>query len=308
VTTSSGGGIWSNFQMSDSAGAIFLSGNPFASMSYARQTDGQDTNNNELDFGVQVLTPNAANGSQGQIASLPYIQNFDAADNTVIPEITGDFQSGRTQNPAAADGAGAGSPNPTVIPASPQGGNVGVVWDGTGGGNAGIYNLKNAVQDLQIQAYVYIPAALTGADEEQGTYFVVRGHPDMSAYNFPPANGEAGIRVRYVNNATSGTVLQVDQRANGVSTVFGEQTIASAGWQRVFLKVQGTAVTARIGGTYDGADGTLITGTTTINQAGGIGFGYREVVAVNANCRPLTMDRLGIRPPAVASVDGWSLY
>jgi hypothetical protein len=313
ISPTSGGGIWSNGFLIES-GSVDLAGfdfdgSPNASYSWARHSDGQDTGNNELDFGTQIATPDAANNGYGTInvAVLPYVNNFDVAENTLLTDFPGNYVTAEAQDPTIADVIGAGAKNPSAMVASPQGGNCMIFWDSSGGGDVGIFNLTQPLQNFEIECYIYLPAALTGADLEEGTLIVVRGHADQ-LYNTGAANGDVGIRWRYTNDSTNGVQLFLEERKDGVSTQIGG-TINVIGplWSRLFLQVNGSKVFGIVGGTYGNySDGAQIIGTASIIQYGGIGMGYRETVTTNTNCRPNTYDALAIRTPT--AISDWILY
>lgn len=323
VSATSGGGIWSNFSLTELnvtelAGLAVTGAASNASLSWCRQADGYDTNNNELDFTLAVATPGAANNSAGTV-TLPYSNNFDTADDTIVFDFAGSFSNGRTQDPTVADTLGGYpslSSNTNSIVASPQGGNALVVWDNTGGGNAGMLNLTAPVDDVEVETFFYIPAPLVTPDTEISEPIILRGRPDSAANTLPAAYGTTGISFRVLNNTdgaatptnTGAVNIEVVERVAGVSTVLGTVNGVAAGWTRLYIKAVGTAVTAAVGGTYGTGDttGTVVTGTTTITRPGGIGFNYREAVAVNANARPLTYDRFEAREVTVVSgVNDW---
>lgn len=326
VSATSGGGIWSNAAQVE-GNVTNLQGfttptSANSTLVWARITDGYDTGNNELDFGLQAPTPGAANNSLGTV-TLPYTNNFTDADNTLVAAFKGNYANGYVQDPATADTLLTAYPvtsqNPSVIPASPEGGNVLMIWDETGGGNSGILNLAAPVADIEVETFFYVSAPLTGADVEISEPIIVRGRPDSAANTLPPALGTTGVHFRVLNNTdgastpanTAAVTIQVNQIVNGTITTFGTVNSVATGWTRLYLKVVGTDVTAVVGGTYGSgiASGTVITGTTTITRAGGIGFNYREGIAAagNPGVRPLTYDRLTVQVPP-SNVQDWSAY
>ncbi|MCX7719218.1 MAG: lamin tail domain-containing protein [Candidatus Sumerlaeaceae bacterium] len=312
----SGGGIWSNCLSVEANGADgggFASGGPLnATFSWARMPDGRDTGDNETDFFLTVATPGASNGSAGTVspASLPYIENFDAPDGTTITALGGSRSSMIVHHPAVADPLGGlPSANPSVIPPSPQGGNVGVFWSGLGGQNSGALALSAPVADVRAEFYAYFPGVLGVGQSEQGTLLVVRGHSD-GEYSPGIANGDTGIRWVWTNDE-SGVRLRLEQRVNGISSPIGSEVpIFSAGWQRLLLVVQGSSVHGVVGGAYGTTTGThVLDGTTTLTRAGGIGFGYVENLSPNTLARPNTYDALRIESAAPpAEVRQWWLY
>jgi len=323
--TMEGVGIWGTFAMIE-AGSINQGADPsFASFTWARFPNGADTDNNADDFTVAVASPGEANGTYGTV-TIPYTNNFDDADGSYYFDLAGSFVSTSAQDPLTADVVGAGSVNPVAIAASPQGGNVGVMWDASGGGDAAIVNLSAPVADLSIECYVYIDAKAQAAGEyESTTWFCVRGHGDHAYYNTPNlgfgANFNEGIYVVYSNanavNTITKTTVELVEKHEGVETVIGSIPITAGvndGWQRLYLNANGADVALLLGGTYgDVNTGALVrTTSATITKAGGIGMGYRENIGTDQTARPWTVDALAIDvadtlPPNL-SVDDWSLF
>jgi len=302
------------------SGTGISDGSPNASFSIARYYDGVDTNNNEMDFGVLPATPNALNYSKGVVsvtsiqAGTPYVENFDASDNTFVMEMLGSLSTVQCQNPAVADPlptnllVGA-CINPSVIPASPQGGNVGILFNprltgSTGSGESGILNLTEPITDCEVEFYTYMPAKTQIANQYGvGTLVGMRGHPcPVYGFTSPDKNGDTGIRVRWENDYTKGVHIWVEERLNNIVTPIGMPvTITSAGWIRVLLQVNGTGVYALVGGAYGSSDGTVVQGTTTITQAGQVYFGYGQSTNQNTftDCRPNTYDAFRLSIPTM---------
>ncbi|CAN5173318.1 hypothetical protein BH09SUM1_BH09SUM1_22760 [soil metagenome] len=320
ISTTSGGGIWMNSQFIESE---VTNGTGFATVATAsnatitdgRWSDGADSNNNELDFGRAVATPGTANNSIGVInmGSLPYTDSFSGSEDTILFSIPGNFSNGRIQDPTVADdltanGYPSHAENPTAIVASPGGGNCAIVWDDTGGGASGLYNINAPIADVEVEVYIYLETALAAASE-QSEPIIIRGKGDGAANLGAPAEGTVGIYFR-VNRTTTDNTVTFEQAVNGVATVFGTYVVPSAGWYRMLVQAKGTKVRGVIGGTYgdNGATGVLMTGTTTITRAGGIGYNYRELVTAQNTARPITIDDLAIRvPAALAGVADWNI-
>ena len=347
----SGGGIWAYNLASESANTdgsgMLISGSPNATLTYQRYPGAVDTNDNERDFHLAVVTPKTLNFSNATITpaqvNAGITMDFELADGTAETRFPGQFASLTCQDPAVVDATVTGNPNtannPSVIPAAPApgGGNVGMCWatvntTNTGYGNCAILNLTQPMSDVEMESLVYIGPVLTGTQWEVGTYMLVRGRPDPVNFygtdtsGSPQApNGDVGVRIRFENNwSSSGQVqLFVDEKFKGVAANFGGPiTITNPGWYRLLLSVKGTQVVAIIGGTYGNytTDGNIagaglkISGTTTITSPGGVGMNYKTKIPVTAsgesinNVRPLTYDHLTVRAPIVASVSGWELY
>lgn len=330
VSATSGGGIWGLHTSVEAAvtnnTGFDLDGNPNATITLQRAPGGVDANNNDLDFHLAIATPGTANWSNGTVTPASIASgltlNFDSADGTIQTALVGNFGSVYCQDPTVADTLTGTYPslalNPSAIPASPQGGNVGVFWDATGGGNGAILNLTDVVTNVEFESYVYFPGPRV-SESEDGTIITLRGKSDDtgdSTINALAARSqETGIRLRFENNTSNSLgalTVYCDQRINGTVTAFGSTTIPSAGWYRVLLHVNGSSVVAIIGGTHGNytTDGSVTgsgqrlpasgTYTTTITRGGGAGMSYREGFATNSNARPLTYDQMVFRAPTAA--------
>jgi hypothetical protein len=314
-----GVGLWGTFALTEAGSLATTAFTVRASISYARHSDGYDTNDNGNDFGSQLATPGRANNSNGAV-TIPYSNNFDGADNTEVQDLPGAFGPFRIQDPGVADSLGSGTAaNPNIIPASPQGGNVGVFWDSSGGGNASILNLTAPVSDVAVEFYAYLDTTFRVGTNglipvEQATLVLVRGTPDPSFHNFVDVVGQAtsghyGILWLYsVTSAGAGGpgigTVSLVERKDGVNTqTFGSFSVPSSGWYRIFLQANGTNVVGFFDGTLGVANGQAASGTTSITRPGGIGFGYREFVTTNAQARPLTIDALSILTSSTVPVE-----
>ena len=80
--------------------------------------------------------------------------------------------------------------NPTAIPTSPQGGNVGVLWDPAGGGDHGML-LADPGRSGSFEAYVYISSAVTPVAEQE--MWTVGFGTSGTYYNFPDPTTALGF-------------------------------------------------------------------------------------------------------------------
>jgi hypothetical protein len=305
-TSGSSGGFWGELTLQESGPAnnagLDFDGDPNASFSLGRHMDGLDTDDNAADFGIQIATPGTPNNSHGTV-SLPYSNLFDDPAGTLVTDLPGSVVTSRVCTPASAEALGAGAMNPSAILPSPQGGNMMVFWDSAGGGAAGIVNLASPEQNFAVEAYVFFEATpLPGAETEEMTIFCLRGNAD-AGYASGAVNGDSGIRWRYARSSAGG-ILALERVRGGQISPLGPLILVQPGvddgWQRLFLQVDGPAVYGRFGGLYGGGGGTFIQGATTIDQPGGIGFGYEEAITDDSTARPLTIDALSItRTPTV---------
>ncbi len=290
----------------------------FDQNSISRGIDGVDTDDNGCDFRVAPWTPGTFNVT-GMTTSLPYINNFDGPlGGNVAADFTYSFVSGNTDDPN-------GLVSPAItIPASPQGGNVALWHDPSGGGNANW--LKNFTQsDYLLETYVYLTGPNPNFDLDDGENWTmgVRGHSDsfgeyQDIGGFHGAvsctttqSGHTGIA--WVCNRTQLTsdLYLVDFNNGAGTNVGGEFTILAGpvsiqsgmndGWQRIRLCVQGTSVIGNFGGTYGADDGQRFTASTNTVCANGVYLTYRECVTNNSNLMPLITDALFIGDCTVAT-------
>jgi len=282
-----GPGLWGNHR-SGREDALFSS--------WSRQTDGQDTNNNGRDFVNTSATPGASN-NRGSI--LPYGDLFDGyAPGFPLPQWGGSFKEVRVIDPTVAANF-----NPSVIPASPQGGLCAIAWDDLGGGNSN--QLLDSVRtNVVIEAWVYFDASLVPPAELDAWSIGVQGTCE-SFYNLPDperrmnftANGNTGVSWTLVRTDVETALYLLDHNDGGTDwVVLGKIRITAGtndGWRRLRLQVRDNFVEGRFGGTYGGRDGTLIAGRIS-GATGGVYIGYRELLVNNAQCRPFTCDRLSI--------------
>jgi hypothetical protein len=312
-----GTGLWGRVFLAD-AGA----NNPTFT-SAQRRVDGYDSNNNGNDFVYMPWTPGTANGS-ANTELVPNVQMFDGAPATILgTAFAGSFRAPTIQNPAALVNATAST---ITIPASPQGGNVAVFCDPTGGGNSN-YLVTPVGDDYLVECYVYIKGgnAVFGTTQGEawgigvgttdsyaspvdvpGTYYAATSLCPGSTGTAPLLTatgsqqpGATGIAWFGYTTATQTAIYLVDMNDGGPGfTVLGGPIVATTGsndgWQRLRLRVQGTAFTANFGGTFAVNNGTVFTGTVAARPSGQVYFQYRECITTNANMTPLIIDNLQV--------------
>jgi hypothetical protein len=286
ATLVEGEGLWGNFTL--------VEGNE---TTWSRFRDGFDSNDNGNDFRLQPWSPGTSN-------NLPYqpqvVEAFDGL--TVGADVPGwgsSFVNPRVIDPTLIDGN-----NPNAIPVSPQGANAGILWDPSGGGDHGML-IADPGKNGSFEAYVYIASAQLPVTELEmwsvgfgtsGTYY---NFPDPTAALGFTANGNTGVTWTFVRDEFGANIYLIDHNNGGLggnaisnATVIGTVAIASGvndGWQRLRLEINGGNVTARFGGTYGVADGTVFT-TTVDDIDRGLYASYREGLTVNADARPFTWD------------------
>lgn len=287
-----GVGIWGNTQSNDTT-----------MLSLSRWVDGYDTDDNGADFGERPLTPGASNNLP---SLLPYCNTFDGQGIEVpVPGWTGSFVAPKIVDPTTPS---ASLVNP--VPASPNGGNVMVAWDPSGGGNTAYLNTA-AELDFTVECYVYIHAGETGSDYHAWS-IGVRGR-SCSFYNTPElgtANGNTGIAWRYYSEGPAGPLggstkflRLVDEGAGGGGTVLATIPIVPGvndGWQRLRLSVFGGSISANFGGNYGNPlDGQAFVFSTFYASIGTVYMGFREGANPGVvNAYPLLIDRLEIGSPS----------
>lgn len=272
--------------------------------SWARNRDGYDTDRNGRDFRMMPSTPGATNN----VANLlPMFENFDA---------------GTVDTPVASWGASFLLPhyidpqtvgiNPNPIPLSPQGGNAFIAWDTAGGGNCAML-LTDVADSVSLECYVYLDATPEAATEYeswcigiQGTNPTFYNTPDPSGLFGFTANGLTGVAVIHENTDSRSVLYLVDAGDGGWAPgatsgarVLGQIAIVPGqndGWQRLRIHAGRGFAEAMLGGTFGQRDGTLLAGSISQGDFGGIHVGYREFVTQNGTVRPPTIDQLIIVP------------
>jgi len=286
------GGIWGNNQS-------FVDAAP---QSIGRWFDGYDTDSNGRDFSVRLATP----GTSNNLPSLaPYTENFAGTPDADVPNWSGSFVSLKYIDPTAT-----GTFNLAAIAASPDGGNAGICWDNTGGGNE--CALTDAARfNVAFSCQVYINAANPGfvAGNTSGEYeawSIGLGMADALENVFLPypggtANGNTGLVWQWLTreDADTGNILahslQFVDRAAGGST------------QTVLLDVDPNALTTgwhtlsitRNYENYSAAfDSFTTSGTAPHLGPASLSMAYREfVVGIPATLRPPTIDAVSITVP-----------
>lgn len=280
---------------------------------WQRRVDGYDSNDNGIDFCVMAWTPGAANGSAQNVAP-GYVNSFDATAGTLL---NGDFNYGfvapRTADPTAIVNNGT---NTIAIPASPQGGNVAVWHDSTGGGNGSWLRIPASSQFL-LETYVYmiggnVAFAAPGAAGEGESWAIgVAGSTDGAANPHDIGSywsqiqctgsrpGASGIA--WVCNVQQGqsSLYLVDANNGGPgANVLGGPIVVTPGvndgWQRLRIRIDNGNLVANFGGTYGADDGTRFTGSGYTNYGGTVYFQYRECIVSNLLMTPLITDQLEV--------------
>ncbi len=295
-------GIWGNSR----------SNNTFP-QSLSRYTDGLDTNVNGRDFGLIPLTPGTSN-------NLPFNTNYALPDlsglavDDDVPGLAGSFVI-----PKVADPTVASAENPTAISASPQGGNVIIAWDSTGGGNMAASN--ELVDSFLISAYLDTGLFGEAGDfvGEQTSYgigstgtFHNLGNPSGTFGSNSGGNGNTGIGWFYEKqdaDAESGNpqltnLHLIDFGAGGDSEPGGDWTIIetidlsaeASDWHDLGIDVDDLGnVTATF-------DDQTFNFTTSTDLVGTFYVGYRETLGgVPTTLRPPTFDLIS---SGTADADG----
>ena len=291
--------------------------------SYQRRTNGYDTNDNANDFCVMAWTPGAANGS-ANLVTLGYGESFNLPPASALPAFLYGFVPPVVADPVnVINAVVTGVPSSITVPASPDGGNIGVFHDPSGGGNATWLRVAPASQFL-VETYVYVRGgnsafAAPGATGEAETWAMGVGGTTDSAAN--PHNisgtfyseiqctgnrpGATGVGFfAYVQQAQT-TIYLVD-RGNGSSNNILGTIVATTGvndgWQRLRIRLDGNNLVANFGGTYGVDDGLRFTASNVTNAGGNVWFQYRECLVNNTFMTPLMLDRLQVWTTGTSSV------
>ena len=223
--------------------------------------------------------------------------------------------------------------NPSVIPASPQGGRAIIAWDETGGGNS--VHSDEYTNKFKIYAYInptpFNNTTATSTQSEATVYGIgttdplfgtpnsadlLTGQPGTGGNITSSANGSTGvgwlIQRRTSNTAgtqSSAAVLQLIDFNDGGDGVLADapdweviETIdltgMAAGWH--VLGIEYDPATGDVTGTYDDQEFTFDFGTLADDRdmIGNFYIGYREnLPGTGASGRPPTYD-LFVEPPA----------
>lgn len=312
-----GEGVWGNFASIDKH-----------ETSMSRYRDGVDTGDNR-DFQLMPSTP----GKSNTITKVALL--FDNYDSGIVDQPNPDF-AGSWDDAYYCDPTKTGIHNKNTIPASPQGGNAMIFWDQSGGGNANVL-LRRTIKDVVVECWVYFnavptPAATATVPVENETWSIGVQGTTGTYYNTPdPAgllggtaspwtsNGNTGVSVTFQNITdhtakTHSAWLYLIDHGNGGGDwkILGKvqlfnktqgSNVKNDGWQRLRLEVAGDYASVRFGGSYGGADGVALGGRISDPREGGIYFGYREYVSNNLGARPLTIDRITVRPSSIPATN-----
>lgn len=298
-----GEGVWGNF--------VCIEGNE---SSWSRLRDGYDTNDNGHDFRIQPWSPGTSNN---QPYNATIVEVFDGiASGSDVPGWGSSFV-----NPVAVDPAVVDANNPSAIAPSPQGGNVGVLWDPGGGGDHGML-LSDPARNTSFEAYVYLPTATTPVGELEswtvgfGTTGTFYNLPDPTSLLGYSANGNTGPGWTFIRDEFGANLYFVDHNNGGLGgnsltnvTLLGTVPITAGvndGWQRLRLEIIGGTVIANFGGTYGVNDGTVFTSTVT-DVDRGLYVGYREALSTNTDARPFTWDLMTYTSEASASASAFGV-
>jgi hypothetical protein len=290
-----------------------LSANTGFSQSLARYVDGRDTDVNGYDFGFIPFTPGTSNNLPQQSDYTP--PNVDGLSRgTTVPGFGGSFVLPKVIDPTIVDGN-----NRNAIPASPQGGNAIVAWDGTGGGN--MNHSDSLVTSFDLYAYLDTStlgiSAGSGDAEWESTIYGIGttdpffAHPDPAGRIDPllaspfgtTNNGSTGVGWLYqrieldtVISEEVAQLLLVDFNDGGDSLPAGndwtviqtfDMTGLASDWHRLGIDYDPNtgSVTARL-------DDQTFNFTTSTDLIGTFYAGYREALSggVPAVVRPATFD------------------
>ncbi len=304
--TSPEGGAWGSFGTTQAA-----------LQSLSRYLDGLDTGVNGYDFGLRRRTPGANNLTGG--ADPPYgslmtayvVPNVDGGGD--LSGLLGSFRGARIIDPATANDV-----NPSVIPASPQGGQAILVADTPGGNMVASNDVFQGGASYDM--WVYLDTVPYGQGGGESTTYGLVGTTDY-LYSFPnpdnaagfggdviTANGNTGVGWVYQKETNTSepdlmSLTLCDFGPGGDSSGLpGSATPAAwkvyatinlngqaSGWHR--LKLSYNATTGAVHGEFDAQTFDFTTGTGLV---GNFYVGYRESLmgagAPYTKLRPATFD------------------
>ena len=329
------GGWWGQVESNDIHPSDNTPTSHFANlpMSIGRYRDGYDHNVNGRDFGMIPATPNAPNNlSEVDVHSVPNVDTV-APGTALRDDYYASFKLPRVINPAALGPAGPAGQNinPSVIPASPQGGRAIIAWDETGGGNA-VYSDEYS-NEFKLYAYIDpTPFNNTTASSTQSeaTLYGIAGttdplfatpnsaglltaQPGTGGNITSSANGSTGLgwliqrrTSRDANNVnSSAAVLQLIDLNDG-----GDGFLADNDWQ-IKHQIDLTGLSAGwhvLGIDYDPGTGNYVATydnqtfnfSTTAGLVGNFYVGWREnLPGTGSSGRPPTYD-LFVAPAGLA--------
>jgi hypothetical protein len=270
--------------------------------SIGRISDGQPGDAAEV-FTKFAASPGTSNNTPAFTAAMPCGQSWNLVAGVTDPRFWG-----RGTDPRAVDPvSNAISQAPG---ASPGGGFAGVYCDtGFGGGESTHFNMA-PLGDFQFEALVYLEATVNAAAGENYAFDLGIGCTDeFFQYSTPAGYGTSGLYWAYRNNGGSaGATLELRETLGPVvpSRLIGGVALSSNGWQRVFLRRQGSNVLGIVGGTYGSTlDGAQLTDSGANATAKGVFFtGYREVLSTNNKW--LWIDDVSLSVPA-ANIADWTM-
>lgn len=288
VAAAGEGSIWGAYVTVDGA----------AQQSISRWFDGWDTNSNGRDFGLRPWTPGANNQGTAQVVSTFALGAIDGMNpGATITSLDPAFQPAIVIDPtvnttSVAFGTSNYVVNPSVIPASPQGGKAAVVWDFASGGGTMVASRALMNNAGAFDLYVYLDTSFTAWAANTGsesTSYGVMGTTN-TVYNAASPDGAVltttdaacgNTGLFWVFNKVKGTtstckLFLVDAGPGGARSTWTTQatidmTAQPSGWYRLSISYNGTtgAVTANgPGGPYNF--------TAATGLAGQFYVGYRE--------------------------------
>lgn len=260
-------------------------------VSLSRYVSGLDSNVNGRDFGLRRATPGAANSTTiGTVYNGPNVDSLSVG--TQAPGLAASFVNPRVVNPTAVS-----AQNPSIIPASPQGGNAVTIWDTEFGGTGA--SLDDVMQGGgKLNLFVYVDPRVTTAAADAEEWMVGLGGAADALHNLAggasaatSVNGATGLGWLFRRDNTTRTLQLINFGEGGPSsgwTILGTITLTDGdlGWHELGIEIDGTTVTGKF-------DDTVFNGITANITAGNLFYAsYREVFANNADplLRPLTID------------------
>ncbi len=292
------GGIWGNY-------SAYFDTDPMCN-ALGRWYDGYDTNNNGRDFTSRKATPGASN----DFPSLaPYTENFDGTVGAAVSNWSYSYDAPRYIDPTTTS-----TYNLAAIPASPQGGNAGICFDPTGGGNQ-CSLLDQARFGVDFSCYVYVNAGNPGfvsgnTTDEYEAWAIGLGmiDPVFNVYLPYPGgtgNGNTGLAWQFLTreNANTGAILAttlqfVDRAGGSTQTVLLDVPTAAitTGWHTLSI--------SRNYENYSAAfDSYTVSGTVPHLGPASLAVGYREyVVSIPVTLRPPTFDAVSITVPSAPTL------
>ncbi|UCG16643.1 MAG: lamin tail domain-containing protein, partial [Phycisphaerales bacterium] len=310
------GGIWGTFRLQTS------------DLSWARYLDGYDTNNNGRDFGLRPWTPGANNLGAGSA-----VGNFAMADVDALGLSVGDphpgLEHGSFRGAEVIDPTVVSELNPSVIPASPQGGYASAHMD-VPGGNTVVST--DVITGSGYDLWVYFDTEPYGIGGAESMTFGFKGTTGPY-YNWPDPSGVLfADSVGATSNTGVGWLFEKEDSADLVSLKlldFGDggdgrdgpmypmdwiliadiDMHGSTGWHR--LGIEYNSLSGNVVARYDDQTFNFTTDTELI---GLMYIGYRESLqGYYHRRRPPTFDVVPIVPGDIdedgdADLDDYALF